>query len=175
MWCLVGCVFMFGAYFTFVQAVTLRLKHATLLRSSNIPKAALIKADLDYQRANIDESIQQYLTTCASDVSVEQFAGFIMDTEIGLFILLPFATSISYCAFSTISVLSLYSCIDDTVSKYKLLKPNPIKPRFNCCDLDYFSFCLPLPLWWSMTPICAPLLIPRITLLVMTLSQYCFP
>ena len=75
-----------------MKAVTLILKHATLLRSSNIPKAALIKADLDYQRANIDESIQQYLTTCASDVSVEQFAGFIMDTEIGLFILLPFVT-----------------------------------------------------------------------------------
>ena len=67
----------------FVKAVTLILKHATLLRTSNLPEAALNNVDLDYQRANIDGSIQQYLTACASDVSVEQFTGFIMGTEIG--------------------------------------------------------------------------------------------
>jgi hypothetical protein len=99
-----------------VKAITLILKHATLLRSSNLPKAALTNVDLDYQRQNIDESIQQYLTACASDVSVEQFASFIMGTEIGLFILLPFVTSTSYYFFSVISVLSHYRCIDDTVS-----------------------------------------------------------
>jgi F0F1-type ATP synthase assembly protein I len=76
-----------------VKAVTLILKHATLLRSSNWREAALAKVDLDYQMENIDESIQQYLTACASDVSVEQFAGFIMGTEIGWFILLLFVTS----------------------------------------------------------------------------------
>jgi hypothetical protein len=94
-----------------VKAVTLILKHATLLHTSNQPKAALTNADLDYQRAdqgaNIDGSIQQYLTTCASGGSVEQFAGFIMGTEIGLFILLTSVTSISYCPFSVISVLRL--------------------------------------------------------------------
>jgi hypothetical protein len=79
-----------------VKAVTLILKHATLLRASNLPKAALANVDLDYQRGNINESIQQYLTACASDVSVEQFADFIMGTEIGWFLLL-FVTSISYC------------------------------------------------------------------------------
>ena len=98
-----------------MKAVTLILKHATLLRTSNLPKAALTNVDLDYQRANTDGSIQQYLTACASDVSVEQFAAFIMSTEIGLFIL-PFVTSISYCPFSDISVLCHYKCIDDTVS-----------------------------------------------------------
>ena len=93
------------------------MKHATLLRTSNlVPKAALTNVDLDYQRQNIDESIQQYLTACALDVSVEQFADFIMGTEIGLFILLPFVTSISYSPFSDISVLSHCRCIDDTVS-----------------------------------------------------------
>ena len=72
-----------------MKAVTLILKHATLLRTSNPPKAALTNVDLDYQRANIDGSIQQYLTACASDdVSIEQFASFVMGTEIGLFILL---------------------------------------------------------------------------------------
>ena len=70
-----------------MKAVTLILKHATLLQASILQEAALTNVDLDYQRANIDGSIQQYLTACASDVSVEQFAGFIMGTEIGLFIL----------------------------------------------------------------------------------------
>jgi hypothetical protein len=90
----------------------------TLLQTSNLPETALANVDLAYQRANIDGSIQQYLTDCASDVSVEQFAGFIMGTEIGLFILLPFVTSISYCPLSVFSVLSHcnYRCVDDTVS-----------------------------------------------------------
>ena len=91
-----------------MKAVTLILKHATLLRTSNLPEAALTIVDLDYHMANIDGSIQQYLTACASDVSVEQFASFIRDTEIGLFILLPFVTSRSYCPFSVISVLHYY-------------------------------------------------------------------
>ena len=99
-----------------MKAVTLILKHATLLRTSNKPEAALTSVDLDYQRQNIDQSIQQYLSACASDISVEQFADFIMGTEIGLFILLPFVTSISYYPFSDISVLSHCRCIDDTVS-----------------------------------------------------------
>ena len=99
-----------------MEAVTLILKHATLLRTSNLPEAAITNVELDYQRANLDGSIQQFLTACASDVSVEQFASFIMGTEIGLFILLSFVISISYCPFSVISVLSHYRCIDDTFS-----------------------------------------------------------
>jgi hypothetical protein len=99
-----------------VEAVTLILKHATLLRTSNLPEAALTNADLDFQRENIDDSIQQYLGSFALNLSVEQFAGFIMGTEIGWFILLLFVTSISYCPFSVISVLSHYGCRDLTVS-----------------------------------------------------------
>jgi hypothetical protein len=90
-----------------VKAVTLILKHATLLRTSNLSEAALTIVDLDYQRQNIDNSIQQYLTSYALK-SVEQFAGFILGTEIGWFILFLFVTSISYCLFSVISVLSHY-------------------------------------------------------------------
>ena len=99
-----------------MKAVTLILKHATLLRPSNGPEIVLTTADKDYQRANIDGSIQQYLTTCALDVSVEQFVDFIMGTEIGLLIVLSFITSITYCSFRVISVLSQCRCIDDTVS-----------------------------------------------------------
>ena len=66
-----------------MKAITLILKHATLLRTSNLPEAALTNVDLDYQRGNINESIQQYLAAHSSDVSVEQFADFVMCTEIG--------------------------------------------------------------------------------------------
>ena len=102
--------FHFRVYLTFVKAVTLILKHATLLRTSTLPKAALTSVDLDYKKQNIDKSIQEYLTAHASHLSEEQFAGFIMGTEIGWFILLLFVTSISYYPVSVISILS--HCID---------------------------------------------------------------
>ena len=112
MWCSVCYICIFRLYLTFVKATTLILKHATLSRTSSLPMVALTDVELDYQKANIDESIQQYLTTCASELSVEQFVGFIMVTDIGLFTLLLFDTSISYCPFSPISVLSQYRCIE---------------------------------------------------------------
>ena len=101
-----------------MKAVTLILKHATLLRTSNQPEAALTNVDLDYQKQNIDESIQQYLTACASGVSEEQFVSFIRGTEIGWLILLLFITSKSYCLCSVITVLSHYGCLDVMFSLY---------------------------------------------------------
>ena len=95
-----------------MKAVTLILKHATLLQTSN-SVSALTNVDLDYQKQDIDESIQQYLTAHASHLSQEQFVGFIMGTEIGWFILL-FFISISYCPFSVSSVFS--HCVDHSVS-----------------------------------------------------------
>ena len=89
----------FGVYFILDKAVILILKHATFLRFSRLPKLALIYAELDYQKANIDVAIQQHLREYASDHSVEQFVDFIMGTDIGLFSL-PFFTSISYHVFS---------------------------------------------------------------------------
>jgi hypothetical protein len=80
------------------------------------PKSALADAELNYQRANIDVTIQQHLTACAAEQSVEQFVGFIMSTNIGLFIFLPFVTSISYYYFSVISVLSSDRCIEEIIS-----------------------------------------------------------
>jgi len=65
-----------------IIAVILILKHATFLQLSNSPELALTYAELGYQRANIDVIIQQYLTACASEQSVEQFVGFIMGTDI---------------------------------------------------------------------------------------------
>jgi hypothetical protein len=86
-------IFTFRVYLTFGKAVTLIFKHATFLRLSNLPESALTLADLDYQKANIDVTIQQHLITHASEHSVENFVGFIMSTDIGLCIL-PFVTSI---------------------------------------------------------------------------------
>jgi len=65
-----------------IFAVILILKHATFLQLSNPSELALTYAELSYQRANTDVTIQQYLTACASEQSVEQFAGFIMGTDI---------------------------------------------------------------------------------------------
>lgn len=84
-------------------AVILILKHATFLWLSNKPESALTLAELDYQKANIDLKIQEYLKAFSSEDFVVQFAGFIKATEIGLFILLSLPT-ISHQAFSTISV-----------------------------------------------------------------------
>jgi hypothetical protein len=83
----------------FEKAVILILKHATFLQLSNLPELALTCAELDYQKANIDVAIQQHLMASALEHSVDQFAGFIMSTDIGLFIL-PFVHSISYHTFS---------------------------------------------------------------------------
>ena len=49
-------------------------------------KSALIKVERKYQKANIDVTIQEHLTACAAKQSVEQFVGFIMSTDISLFI-----------------------------------------------------------------------------------------
>jgi hypothetical protein len=85
-----------------MKAVTLILKHATFLRISISAKSALANAELNYQIANIDVAIQQHLTACASEQSVEQFVGFVMSADIGLFIFLLFVTSLSYHSFTDI-------------------------------------------------------------------------
>jgi len=63
-------------------AVTVILKHATFLRCSMSSKSALANAEQKYQKSNIDVLIQDHLTTCAAEQSVEQFVGFIMSTDI---------------------------------------------------------------------------------------------
>jgi hypothetical protein len=75
-------------YLTFVEAVILILKHATFLRLSNLSsaKSALTLAELDYQEANVDSTIQNFMAS-SHEHSVEQFTAFIMATDIGSFIL----------------------------------------------------------------------------------------
>ena len=96
----------FRLYLTFFEAVLLILKHATVLRLSQGVNSALAQADLDYQKAKIDLTIQQHPLAYSPEDTVEQFIGFIMATEIGEFVLLS-VTIISHQAFSAISVFSI--------------------------------------------------------------------
>jgi hypothetical protein len=71
-----------------VKAIILILKHAMFLRPSNKSEKALSQAEQNYRGANIDSKIQQYLKLLSFENSVKQFSGFIMATDMGLFILL---------------------------------------------------------------------------------------
>ena len=100
--------FIFRFYLTLLKAVTLILKHATLLSTSMSSEAALTKAEKKYQKANIDVTIQEHLTACAAKQSEAQFVGFIMSTDFSWFIFLLLVMSISYYPYSVTLVLSSY-------------------------------------------------------------------
>ncbi|KAN0137754.1 hypothetical protein V8E53_004238 [Lactarius tabidus] len=80
-WSLVFIFIVFKVYLTFVKAVIIILKHATLLRLSNLSRPALARADMDYRSANIDSTIYQFLMAFP-EPSPGQRARFIMATEI---------------------------------------------------------------------------------------------
>jgi hypothetical protein len=101
-------------YLTFVKAVILILKHATLLQLSESYVSALTRAELDYQNAKIDLNIHQLLAS-SSENSVKKFVEFIMATDIGLFIL-AFIILMSYQAFSAISIFSQHTWIEKITS-----------------------------------------------------------
>ncbi len=69
-------------YLTFPKVIVLILKHATSLRLSLLPGPALIQADLDYQQADVDQHIQQYVGA-SQRPSAELDKAFIMAIEIG--------------------------------------------------------------------------------------------
>ncbi|KAF8271919.1 hypothetical protein EI94DRAFT_1719197 [Lactarius quietus] len=64
-----------------IIAIILILKHATFLWPSNKLQSALSQAEQNYQRANMDSNIQEYLKAFSSEDTVERFAGFIMATD----------------------------------------------------------------------------------------------
>ena len=86
-----------------MEAVILILKHATFLWLSNEEESALTLAGLDYQKANIDLKIQEYLRAFSPEHIVEEFTHFIMATEIGMLII-AFIIIISHQASRVISV-----------------------------------------------------------------------
>jgi hypothetical protein len=79
----------FRVYLTFVKAVIIILKHASFLLLSNLSaKSALTQAEIDYQAENTALKIQQFLTESPQEHTVEHFAQFIMENDIGLLFLL---------------------------------------------------------------------------------------
>ena len=71
-----------------MEAVILIFKHATFLHLRGYDQMnALTQAELNYQQANIDLKIQQYLRASSKKQSVNLFSEFIMAIDIGLFIL----------------------------------------------------------------------------------------
>jgi len=75
-WPLVFPIIFVKAYLTFPKAVVLILKHATSLPYT-LPGPALIQADLDHQKAGVDQRIRQYVATCQGH-SAELDRAFIM-------------------------------------------------------------------------------------------------
>jgi len=71
----------------FMLAVIIIFKHATFLKSSQessyeVNKLVLIQAEKDYQAGDIKLKIQQHLEASSQEHTVEQFAHFIMATDI---------------------------------------------------------------------------------------------
>lgn len=86
-----------------MTAVILILKHATFLRLSEESELALTHAELNYQEANINLTVQQYLEASSPKLTVKKSADFIMATEFGLLIPL-FVTAISHQTLRNTSV-----------------------------------------------------------------------
>ena len=70
--------------------------------------SALVKAEADYQAANIGLKIQQYLMAPSQEHSIEGYLSFIMATDIGMFTIVS-VKIISYQVFSaTGSAISVF-------------------------------------------------------------------
>ena len=96
---------LFLSLFNLVEAVIIIFKHATFLKPSNSSvEAALTHAEMDFWASKIDLKIQEYLMASSHENSVDQFADFIMATDIGLFIVVSFKI-ISHQAFTSINLV----------------------------------------------------------------------
>ena len=85
-----------------MKAVIIIFKHATFLKlSTSSVESALKHAEMDFWASKIDLKIQEHLIASSHENSVKQFAGFIMATDIGLFIPASFKI-ISHQAFTSI-------------------------------------------------------------------------
>ena len=95
-------LYCFLSVFNSVEAVILIFKHATVLHGfKSSPELALTHAEMDYQASKMDLKIQEHLVASSHENFVEQFAHFIMATDISLFILAS-VKIISHQAFTSI-------------------------------------------------------------------------
>ena len=107
--CLVLHFMVFRVYLTFTKAAIIIFKHATFLCASNLSMGlALGQAETDYQAANIDSKIQQYLTAPSQKHSIEGYLDFIMATAIGLFTLVSVKIIFHQVFNATCSAISIF-------------------------------------------------------------------
>ena len=85
-----------GVYLTFPKVLVCIFRHATSLHLSLLAGPALFQVDLDYQKADIDQIIKEYVGACQGP-SAELDEAFIRGIEIGLSILLSAQTIQSLC------------------------------------------------------------------------------
>ena len=97
-----------------MQAVLLIFKHAMFLRHSHESESALNFAGSNYQKADIDLKIQEYLKAYSPGPSVEEIATFIIATEIGMFIVVCIVILTSHQSFQL--HLSLWQCKEKVIS-----------------------------------------------------------
>ena len=93
----------YSLFLRFVKAVLLIFKHAMFLCHSSTTESALDLAGLDYQNIDMDLKIQDYLKASSPEQSVEDFASFIMATDIGMLIGASVIIIITNQSFSIIS------------------------------------------------------------------------
>ena len=122
-WFLVLLFKFFLSVFNSVEAVIIIFKHATFLRlSSSSAKSALTQAEIDFWASKIDLKIQEHLVASFHENSVEQFADFIMTTDIGLFILSSFKITSHHLFTSIILVLYWKECKEKKTISFKSFK-----------------------------------------------------
>ena len=85
------------------------------LRHSSTTESALDLAGLDYQNIDMDLKIQDYLKASSPEQSVEDFASFIMATDIGMLIGASVIIIITNQSFSIISSARRRSLADKTL------------------------------------------------------------
>ena len=81
-------LYYFLSVFNFVKAVIFIAKHASFLHlSTTSAESALTHAEMNFEASKINLKIQEHFVASSHEYSVEQFAHFIMATDIGLYIL----------------------------------------------------------------------------------------
>ena len=130
-----------------MEAVIIIFKHATFLKLSNLSaESALTHAEMNFWASKVDLKIQEHLVASFHENSVQQFADFIMATDIGLFILAS-VRIISHQAFTSI-ILVFYSkeCKEKTFGlqtslvklsgkSIKHLKERPVDPGLSGSEI----------------------------------------
>jgi hypothetical protein len=86
-------------YFKIIVGIITIFKHATALCASGFSsKAALTKAELDYQTSNVDFIVASYFPASPQEYSAQQFVDFIMNIHVSLLLYLLKSCLIKFIA-----------------------------------------------------------------------------